>query len=108
MRADLLMTLTSVKRIHALWVLLCWLWFSAAAPFAHQCASGERHVPGWSSAPTVCVACDWAATSSTLEVAPPPVVESPVLHVQEWIAPTASATRSALLIISSRGPPSLA
>jgi hypothetical protein len=102
------MTLPSAKRIHAIWVLLCWLWFSAAAPFAHQCAAGDRHVPGWSSAPTICIACDWAATSSTLDVAPPPEVDAPVLHARVWIALPPQATRSALLVIASRGPPSLA
>jgi hypothetical protein len=102
------MNLTSVKRIHAVWVLFCWLWFSAAAPFAHQCATGDRHMPGWSAAPAVCIACDWAATSTSLQVAPPPTIEAPIFHAQVWAALPAPSTRAALVLFASRGPPRLA
>ena len=102
------MTFAPTKRISALWVLLCWLWFSAATPFAHQCQNGDRHLPGVSSATVTCVACDWAATTTSLQVALQPVVESPAFFVQEWAAPVQATPRSVFHHLSSRGPPVLA
>ncbi len=102
------MSLSPQKRIGALTVLLCWLWFSAAAPFAHQCSNiGEKHLPAYSSGVTFCVACDWAASDKILDSVKTPAVETPHVVSQEWQTPVTRAVQSALLLLPSRAPPAL-
>jgi len=102
------MTVPIHKRISAIWVLLCWLWFSTAAPFAHQCAgSGDKHLPGISASPTFCIACEWTATEKTVATVEQPQAETPELIYQEWPESTPRSSRHISFLLPSRAPPTV-
>ena len=101
------MTRSLPKRIASSWVLVCWLWFSAAAPFGHVCVRGPSgtHLPSISAGIQDCAACEWTATQKNSCVAAPPAVSLPRETAQVWTILPVRASYAPVHLLPSRAPP---
>jgi hypothetical protein len=87
-------------------VLLCWIYFSTAAPFVHTCRLLIWHedVPSLNCA-TVCVSCQWISTSKSTQITFPPSVPLPLTVIRALPAPPTFLGTPAPILLLVRAPP---
>lgn len=95
------------RRAGALWMLLCWLWFSTAASLlhTHSLPSAERGGPILTAA-AKCLSCQWMACEKSAAVSPPPTAPLPQTIAQVFLESRPAPARVALFLTPSRAPPS--
>lgn len=97
-----------MQRTCALWVLLCWTWFSVAAPFAHSCArtgeTGEKHAPAI-SAGAPCSVCEWQSVQKLAPVQPAEAPAEAATTARLFIEGTPRPALTPAFHLPSRAPP---
>jgi hypothetical protein len=102
------MTSSPLRRLIALWILLCWLFVSTAASFLHVCETSRSEHQDYSTearASQPCLSCQWAAFEKSVEIAPPPVVPIPAATSQIFLESHTAPARVSLFFHASRAPP---